>query len=655
MRKINKIKNLSGLLDLASIPQYQNGGETVVERTLPEVEVYGDQLRRDMQRTGLTYDELSNLNYGAQRQSQIQKREEGVKELAYNAPVTGDVLSLYDVGKDVYSGNYGKAALGAGLFFLPNIIERPLKNVVRKIGKKFTIDKRLQRAINTAADVTDNKQKILDEFKVNRRQYREDIFKELSKPYVKAYDDSLKDELLQRFKDAKEKYLTNTTLQDALTGEYYSNLDQPSKDLFLKLYQEDPQYLLFAIANDLPINSKDTVKRFAKKQESSVRGAFIPNTYSYDDVYSTITKTHGERIGGDRMFSRNGLYISNSKTIQDRFSRKLKDDQVGWAAKAELSTNYLPDENKSIPDQLYDLRRRYIDYDIITDADKVFFKYPVPHKYLSLQELYDLGYIGLEGRYVRHNGQKLPVYERTMFHPNDEVSVIDITDFQASDDIENIHGRWGKNAVGANYTDKEFVHRSPGGFKDFLGYYRILNKALDRMQVLDKLEDSDWGELGEKIDNAYISLYQNLMDNYKTSKKRLDSLKSLQNKRNNVLQNTKKYTNKINKILSPAIIGLTLYNTGLEQSDQNKDVNRLIKQRQKIKDRTDYIKSHYDYNYAEGGIHIKKKNRGKFTKSAKQRGMGVQEYARKVVNDPNATTLQKRRAQFAINAKKFKH
>lgn len=59
--------------------------------------------------------------------------------------------------------------------------------------------------------------------------------------------------------------------------------------------------------------------------------------------------------------------------------------------------------------------------------------------------------------------------------------------------------------------------------------------------------------------------------------------------------------------------------------------------------------------YKEGGIHIKKKNRGKFTKSAKQHGMGVQEYARKVVNDPNATTLQKRRAQFAINAKKFKH
>lgn len=52
-------------------------------------------------------------------------------------------------------------------------------------------------------------------------------------------------------------------------------------------------------------------------------------------------------------------------------------------------------------------------------------------------------------------------------------------------------------------------------------------------------------------------------------------------------------------------------------------------------------------------IHIKKKNRGKFTASAKAHGMGVQEYAHKVVNDPNATTLQKRRAQFALNSKKW--
>ena len=71
-----------------------------------------------------------------------------------------------------------------------------------------------------------------------------------------------------------------------------------------------------------------------------------------------------------------------------------------------------------------------------------------------------------------------------------------------------------------------------------------------------------------------------------------------------------------------------------------------------------YIKNTYDnimYRKKGGTIHIKEKNRGKFTASAKRAGMGVQEYANKVLSDPNATPLQKRRANFARNAKKFKH
>lgn len=50
-------------------------------------------------------------------------------------------------------------------------------------------------------------------------------------------------------------------------------------------------------------------------------------------------------------------------------------------------------------------------------------------------------------------------------------------------------------------------------------------------------------------------------------------------------------------------------------------------------------------------IHIKKENRGKFTKAAKQAGQSVQEYARNILSNPNATPLQKKRANFARNAK----
>ena len=47
------------------------------------------------------------------------------------------------------------------------------------------------------------------------------------------------------------------------------------------------------------------------------------------------------------------------------------------------------------------------------------------------------------------------------------------------------------------------------------------------------------------------------------------------------------------------------------------------------------------------GIHIKPENKGKFTASAKKAGQSVQEHARSVLNNPNATPLQKKRANFA--------
>ena len=56
-----------------------------------------------------------------------------------------------------------------------------------------------------------------------------------------------------------------------------------------------------------------------------------------------------------------------------------------------------------------------------------------------------------------------------------------------------------------------------------------------------------------------------------------------------------------------------------------------------------------------GKIHIKKKNRGKFTSAAKRAGQSVQEHARSVLNNPNATPLQKKRANFAIQAKRWHH
>lgn len=55
-------------------------------------------------------------------------------------------------------------------------------------------------------------------------------------------------------------------------------------------------------------------------------------------------------------------------------------------------------------------------------------------------------------------------------------------------------------------------------------------------------------------------------------------------------------------------------------------------------------------SYKEGGIHIKKSKRGTFKAAAKKAGMGVQEYANKVLKKGSkASPAMKKKANFARN------
>ena len=57
---------------------------------------------------------------------------------------------------------------------------------------------------------------------------------------------------------------------------------------------------------------------------------------------------------------------------------------------------------------------------------------------------------------------------------------------------------------------------------------------------------------------------------------------------------------------------------------------------------------------AESGIHINPANKGKFTAAAKAEGETPLQHAHSVMNDPDATPLQKKRANFVINASKWR-
>ena len=62
-------------------------------------------------------------------------------------PVVGDALDIKDIGTDLYNGDYINAGIGAGLFLLPNVVERPLKAVGR-----FLLNKG-KKAYNTTKDL----------------------------------------------------------------------------------------------------------------------------------------------------------------------------------------------------------------------------------------------------------------------------------------------------------------------------------------------------------------------------------------------------------------------------------------------------------------------------------------------------------------------
>lgn len=101
-------------------------------------------------------------------------------------------------------------------------------------------------------------------------------------------------------------------------------------------------------------------------------------------------------------------------------------------------------------------------------------------------------------------------------------------------------------------------------------------------------------------------------------------------------RNSKKYQQEISRTIEQAIFPDERTRELVENVDKTYGTN--------------YKRAYYPIpSYKDGGIHIKKKNRGKFTAAAKRAGMGVQAYAKKVLKDPNASPTLKKRANFARN------
>lgn len=60
-----------------------------------------------------------------------------MKDVGSFVPFVGDSMEIGNIGQDLYKGNYNQAVVGLGLMALPNILEKPMKYVGRKLHNLY--------------------------------------------------------------------------------------------------------------------------------------------------------------------------------------------------------------------------------------------------------------------------------------------------------------------------------------------------------------------------------------------------------------------------------------------------------------------------------------------------------------------------------------
>ena len=142
---------------------FYKGGETLPTRGTTVTNAYGDKthyIATSMDDDGtlnLSLPDIeitprNNLNLaGSVSKAMDNVARSGVNAATYVTPL-GDVEAVYDIGKNVSAGNYGQAALGAGLMLLPNFIEKPIKRI-GKLFKKSKVKKELEDVISLSDNI----------------------------------------------------------------------------------------------------------------------------------------------------------------------------------------------------------------------------------------------------------------------------------------------------------------------------------------------------------------------------------------------------------------------------------------------------------------------------------------------------------------------
>ena len=259
-------------------------------------------------------------------------------------PVVGDALDIKDIGTDLYNGNYVNAGIGAGLFLLPNVVERPLKAAGR-----FLLNKG-KKAYNTTKDLLWLTKTYNNVGTGLKNPYVRNKFLDLAKSpstsrsFIEKYTINKEAGLnLSQIKEAlpqlenlqkefgivpeanfKNYYTVSDQIGEIKNGlQYAKNLStrynqeleflKNNNEILYNIAKESPQYQQ-QIVNDLKNgnigNIEDYVKNLIKQSNTFLRRMNLKSDQDFTDAFSTI---RGRSLGRNEF----AMDVGNAEVVFD--------------------------------------------------------------------------------------------------------------------------------------------------------------------------------------------------------------------------------------------------------------------------------------------------------------------------------------------------
>lgn len=280
-------------------------------------------------------------------------------------PVVGDALDIKDIGTDLYNGNYINAGIGAGLFLLPNVIEKPFKftknlykekNIISKINKELEKGIKENSVLESYNKVPANKDigtayDYLD--------FLDNIYPN-SKLNATFYHGGPKG--ITQFKSAKELGSTNKGINSG-TKDYgiYLADDKSLAQYYANTHKKANRYLYNIRVNVQNPMRYETNNWYLDKFTGSENLRFTPaqitqkwydrlNLKNYDGIYHTKSKSSFED-GELVMLDGNNIHIMGTPEESQMFRT--------WKQNPQYSSKPLQEEISLTPEQ-YD--RSFLNY-----------------------------------------------------------------------------------------------------------------------------------------------------------------------------------------------------------------------------------------------------------------------------------------------------